>query len=442
MLDKKSNIDILFRDGLKNLEVLPPAMVWDNIAPVLQAKRRGRAWMGIAASVAALSLLATTAWLSGILNERNNGISIASSVQSDDIPVNVTLPEQSAGAIVTQTIAGSPTDDLITSSPQFIAYQMGNLEQVILETETPMVISDNLLPASMNEDENNDENYLPEINILSGIYPDPWTLPDALSDTKTEKIDRWAIGAGFAPSAILKQNNTRSQELDNMIANEKLMVSYSGSFSVSYNINTRFAINAGLAYSNLAQRVTGVSTYTGFAPVVAAKGPGDIQIATSVGKIVSSNNDIYISDHTGSRITTLYGADVFDPVKSGLPFVGTDLMQSFRYLEVPLYLRYKLVDRKIDINMIGGVSYSFLVGNSVHTNSFSGEELYVGYTEGMSPFNLTSSMGMGFEYSTSGNLSFSLEPMVRYYISPIGTQIGSSIHPWAAGIFTGLRYKF
>jgi hypothetical protein len=34
---------------------------------------------------------------------------------------------------------------------------------------------------------------------------------------------------------------------------------------------------------------------------------------------------------------------------------------------MPVIFRYKLVDKSIDFNLIGGLSYNLLVNNSVHT---------------------------------------------------------------------------
>jgi hypothetical protein len=62
MFEREPNIDIVFRNGLKNLEVLPPADVWDNIPPMPVRTSRLRIISGIAAGVAALvslTLLAT-----------------------------------------------------------------------------------------------------------------------------------------------------------------------------------------------------------------------------------------------------------------------------------------------------------------------------------------------------------------------------------------------
>lgn len=441
MQDKRSDIDIVFRNGLKDYEALPPACAWDNIAPALKSMRIRRSWIGIAASVAVLTLLTSAAWLAGLLvNQGALSGGLISSLEDTSPNLTTNTPVIALNGSITGN--GDNSGISVDAVPIPLTFRGRPIERVITQTEVPVVQTESYKEVTEKVSPSDIIREGLTLTMVESIFPDPWTLPDKLSGTKEKKIDRWAMGAGFAPSMILKQNTTGSEELNNMIENEKMMVSYTGGLSLSYSFNRRITINTGISYSNIAQRVTGLSTYTGFAPIIATKGKSDILVSTSAGKIVSSNPDIYVSDYMGNRVSTAYGADVFDPVKSDLPFAGTDLMQNFGYLEMPLFVRYKLVDRKLDINVLGGVSYSFLVTNSVHASSFSGEKLYVGHTEGMSPFNISSSMGMGFEYNTSGNISFSIEPIVRYYISPIGTQIGSSIHQWAAGVYTGFRYKF
>jgi len=38
MVDRGANIDIVFRNGLKDFEVMPPPEVWENIQPSLKVK--------------------------------------------------------------------------------------------------------------------------------------------------------------------------------------------------------------------------------------------------------------------------------------------------------------------------------------------------------------------------------------------------------------------
>jgi hypothetical protein len=441
MHDKATNIDILFRNGLKDLEALPPECVWDSIAPVLWAGRVRRNWLNAAASVAAVTALASAAWLTGSL------------VNMEIMPSALTLNQESRPASLASTLFRT-TGRVDKDSPAIISSETelpARLAQTYAD-EGIGLIPPNIGFSLTEADDEELQNLLREYEALNSqvpleanigtIFTTLWQLPGELTAVPENKVQRWSLGAGLSPAVVFKQGASANPDLHNMVANENMLVSYSGGLSVSYNFNKRFSMSTGISYSNISQSVTGLSTYTGFAPFIASKGTNDIVVATSAGRIAASNPDIYITDNTADRVSTALGADFFDPAKSNLPFAGTSLLQSFGYLELPLYLRYKLVDRKIGVNILGGVAYSVLVGNSVQTSTFSGEKIFVGQTEGVSPLNISSSMGLGFEYNMPGNLSFTLQPMVKYFISPIGEQLGSSVHPWSAGLFTGFSYRF
>jgi hypothetical protein len=143
----------------------------------------------------------------------------------------------------------------------------------------------------------------------------------------------------------------------------------------------------------------------------------------------------------GERILTNYTSDVFNPEKASLQYINNTLRQNFSYLELPIVLRYKVVDKMIDFSLIGGVSYSLLVSNSVYT-MLDGSKYSIGKTDGLNPISLSSSLGMGMEYNFSDNLSLNLEPTFRYYLNPFNEVTGLKIHPYSFGIFSGLSYKF
>ena len=62
----------------------------------------------------------------------------------------------------------------------------------------------------------------------------------------------------------------------------------------------------------------------------------------------------------GERIKTVFTNDVFDPEKASLQYMDNNLIQNFSYLELPVVLRYKFIDKAMDFNLIGGISYNLL----------------------------------------------------------------------------------
>jgi hypothetical protein len=104
-------------------------------------------------------------------------------------------------------------------------------------------------------------------------------------------------------------------------------------------------------------------------------------------------------------------------------------------------VRYKVIDRTLGMNIVGGISYNQLLNNSAYAIA-GGIKYLIGSTEGLYPITLSSSFGLGMEYSLSPKLSINLEPTFRYYLTPMSGQGGSSLHPYTFGIFSGVSYKF
>ncbi len=57
MFDREPNIDIVFRNGLKNFEVLPPSGLWESISPSPVVHRKKRIGYSIAAAIALVMTL-------------------------------------------------------------------------------------------------------------------------------------------------------------------------------------------------------------------------------------------------------------------------------------------------------------------------------------------------------------------------------------------------
>ncbi len=57
MNEKEANIDLLFRNGLKDFEVLPPPAVWDGVHSAIKSKSQSYLFLKIAAAVTVLLTL-------------------------------------------------------------------------------------------------------------------------------------------------------------------------------------------------------------------------------------------------------------------------------------------------------------------------------------------------------------------------------------------------
>jgi hypothetical protein len=438
MDERGANIDVLFRNGLKDYEVLPPPDVWDNIRPAVQKNQQPFIILRAAAMIAVVISLSFLAY--------RWSLEISSGLANNDAIIN---PESDAPVFSTNRtgiLQNRQAADRLTllSDASVPVKQTEEASIPVITNNDPQDIGyqpvDNNMPAadlryrgrSILAVQNNQNPY----SLTNGTELAPYSPETPANDIK----ERWTISALVSPtyySTFLSGNNDLAGQL---MADEKSRLSYSGGVAFSYKVSRRFSVQSGLYYSSFGQKLEGITSFGGFRQYDYTKGDHNFEVLTSNGTVYTSNADVFLLDALSSdRITTRYTNDVFDPAKANLQYIDNSLRQNFSYLELPVVLRYKIVDKGIDFNIIGGFSSNVLVNNVVYTN---GGKYPIGKTEGLSAITFSSSLGMGMEYNISKNFSFNLEPTLRYYLNPFNEISGMKVHPYSFGVFSGLSYKF
>jgi hypothetical protein len=442
-MDKgQSNIDIVFRNGLKDYEVLPPQEVWESIHPALKTKSRAILLMRTAALLAVLMTLSFFAYRwarelsSGINNSvisLNNNVDKGTpylSASSDNRPgpkAKKPIALQTNSASRPETIASmdaAPENEKVTTPVIALHPQ----ESKFLTYKTPAV---NGLRSVAQNSTHNFNFILPE--------PDIQYLP---GNSTTANSYRWSVAAMASPTYFSRFSSGNSDYSKLLASSEQPLVSYSGGVAFTYKISKRFSVQSGLYYSSLGQEVDGINSFGGFQKYGITKGDHNFEVLTTSGTIYAKNADVFlISTGQVDKVLTVYTNDVFDPKKASLQYLNNSIRQNFSYLELPVVLRYKVIDKAIDFNLIGGFSYNMLVNNSAFT-IVDGARYSIGKTEGLNSVSFSSSIGMGMEYNFSTKLSLNLEPTFRYYLNPFTQTTGSITHPYSFGIFSGFSYKF
>jgi opacity protein-like surface antigen len=436
MDDRGVNIDIVFRNGLKDYEVLPPQDVWDNIHPVIRKKQRPLVILRAAATFAVVVSLGIVAYKYGMeistgLENPVVALNPESVAPSRELPsVNLADNEMSQNQKLystvslhgNQVVTPVATDNIVATVNDF-ASNPGSGD-----------LADNPgTPARVLALNNSQTSY---INITEEVALD---VPD---NTSIKGPNRWSISALLSPTYQSRFSSGENEAVAQAMASEQTIVSYSGGVALSYKINKRFSVQSGLYYSSIGKELSGISAYSGFEQHFYTKGDPNFEVLTSNGTVLTDNNDIFLADGlSADRIKTDYNINVFDAEKAGLTYLDNSIRQSFNYLELPVILRYKIVDKTLDFNIIGGLSSNLLVNNSVYASK-SGSRTGIGTTNGLNLITFSSSLGMGMEYNFSNNLSLNLEPTFRYYFNPFNDIPGMKIHPYSFGVFSGISYKF
>jgi hypothetical protein len=234
-----------------------------------------------------------------------------------------------------------------------------------------------------------------------------------------------------------------SDELVNQImSSEQSVLTYSGGFALSYKISKRFSIQTGFYYASAGKEIEGVNSFAGFDKYLDSKGSHTFEVLTSSGPVFTSNADVFLlADGSRERVLSQYTIDVFDPKKASLRYIDNSIIQSFSYLQMPVMLRYKFIDKTLDFNLIGGVSSDLLIGNTAYARE-GGDKIPLGTTIGLNSLIFSSSLGMGMEYNFSEKISLNLEPTIRYFLRPFGNSAGQQIHPYSFGVFSGFSFRF
>lgn len=436
MFEREPNIDIVFRNGLKNMEVLPPADVWDNIPPMPVRTSRFRIITGIAAGVAALvslTLLATWYIRSNTVGNTQTELILAGNemqavtidgnvVQSDAPPV-----EESARVITMQAAPADHDSEAGLTLPA--------------EEPLPLIASADLTLAREKKTESLPVSPSDITIIASGRMTGAAEgLVKTLTPSTVETIgQRFLVGASVSPTMGLSPGG-QDQRLSDLMSSEKSRASYSTGLTFGYKISDRLTIQSGIGLASIGQTITGVDVFAGLSGFYAVKSSYLYSIETASGLILAGNTDLYLAD-SKERVGSLIQGNVADPSKYHLTQVGNDIRQVFRYLELPLLLRYKVIDSKVGLNVSGGVAYGLLVDNLAYTGEGS-DIINVGHTEGINPHSLSSQLGLGMEYNISKKISFNLEPVFRYYMTPLSDISGPLYKPYSVGVFSGFFFKF
>ena len=438
MADERANIDLLFRNGLKDFEVLPPPEVWNNILPIIRKKQRSLVFLRTAALIAILLSVSFLAYR-----------------MSRQIPSSFNEPVISFGQdqIFRQAVPADPalvrmvpSGDRLAASPgigQEAAQLTGTdtdptdgqtgLQAFVTETGPPE-FSTNLQASSSLIGFRSPQT----VNNESPAFYNP--IYEPVIEEAVKKDDKWTLTAMASPMYYLRPGSPGG-EMAGSFPLEQSRLSYSGGVGFSYKISRKLSIQSGLYYSSVGNEVDNIQSFSGFRQFDYTKGDHNFMVHTSAGLIQTDNPAVFLPDNISYRALTLYTRDVFDPIKASLPMIDNSLFQNFGYLEMPVVLRYKILDRGIDFNLIGGMSYNLLVNNSVHA-MIGGSKYDIGKTAGLNTFLVSSSLGMGMEYTISDKVSLNLEPTFRYYLNPFSSIRGISANPYSFGIFSGLSYRF
>ena len=245
-------------------------------------------------------------------------------------------------------------------------------------------------------------------------------------DEKEEKRSKWAISTNASPVYFnsLAQGSSIDQQFDSNSKNYATTLSLG--IAGSYAINNKLSLKTGVNNINISYNTNDV--------LFDARMNNVENNIPTISRNPEASNMVF-SSKVGN-VETLSG-DVENVIIENN--VGA-LQQNISYIEVPLELSYKLLDKKFGIEVIGGMSTLFLNQNNISLVA-NGIEMEVGRANNLNNIHFSSNVGLGFKYNFWRSFNANFQPMFKYQINTFSENSGD-FKPYFIGLYTGVSFSF
>lgn len=469
-------IDEFFNDKLSDYEESVPPYVWDNITEKLGSRKRRKRLIyiqSIAASVALLIAFFAGHFYTNTSNTEFDQFSVDKTVHENIIDSDNSLQESSA-KLPDESFASNEKEGTTKANEEIINNDIKEEKINIKGFKNSIKPSDEYTLMATNEDvyngdtneKQNEKNFIQRLfNIdftefeqietdpasikypetIQMAYVDIYQYEDNIKPGKKVE-NRWAVGGKASPVYSYRNVSSASNERENSYndiravnsnqpSNESGIVSYSGGINIGYKISKRLDVYSGVFYSEIGQVSNDVYISEGqntpSEPVYIATSMGNINTQHSSYNLVNSITD----DYSVPPTDFMYDNESFYSSNS----INSKIYQNIEFIEIPVMLKYKVLNKRFGINLLGGISTSFIVGNSSKLE-YENNKYDIGETEDIQPVNYNSTVGLGFEYALSKRISVNLEPTFKYALNSISTT--NKVYPYTLAVYTGINYKF
>ena len=446
-----SKIDEIFHNGLKDYEVAPPYEVWEDIVVHVAERRRRRKrriYLQIAASLIVL-IVAGSLFLTQSdflidsdsptrsIAENQSFSNMVEEPPSQSPPANAIeekspAPESSGSAPVVVSKAQNPEEEFEMNTGSIASLSVEDERSTeFLKEKTPMIsgiasnsdVSEDLVtsePETYTINTSNNDNFVPAENVA--VASD---LP---------KTTHFSLKATMAPVMSYRrlQNNASRLEYN---TSESELFSYSGGVNFGYKLNKRWSVHSGFYYSQIGQTVNKIRLGSDdFAQY------GDetfIRLNNSLGEVEVEPTKL-LSAKPPENIQNIVNGNRLLKFSYKL---DASVVQRFEYVKIPLMLEYTMIDKKIDVNLVGGLNSNFLVNEGVYLKNQTGNSRLIGNTTNIRQFNYSGALGLGFEYNLTRQINMYFEPHMDYFLNPINYS-ETKTYPYSFAVHTGLSVTF
>ena len=458
MEDKKS-IDRLFQEKFKDYEVFPEPIVWKNIEKQIRKQKKRRIiplWLRFAGAAAILLILVSTGlWIfdqdNNLENKPNEIIITNTEVDAATDSEKKDL-DKAKKNIDTDQISDFKEENLIsTSNQQNYKSKLNDIQiseglnteveesntlaaeaEGVIATTERVTEQSNAVEENSNEanvflegdkalvalEENNEVKEEGKMDLLEEMSK----LNDNEESTEA-KEKKWSVGSIIAP--VYYNTFSNGSPIDPSLANNNKdgegSVSYG--LKLNYKLSNKLSLQSGINTVDLGYVTENVSAL----------------LSSSLLEGSETNINTNIEEVSVATVSTLsQNSDAFSQ-RSSIDQNGS-LDQNFSYVEIPLEAKYNILQKKLGVNIVGGISTYLLYQNKVTINSF-GKSTILGEASNLNSLNFSGNLGLDFDYNISKKLYINVSPMLKYQFNTFSENAGG-FQPYYFGVYTGLNFRF
>ncbi len=469
MKDEK-DIDRIIREKLENFQSPPPPHIWDNVLAQFSARRRGNrmVYMGwiSAAAVVALAFLAgwyfndnlkvensTSVKNETIQSEKSNN---ESRIQSSETAVqsllsadaetkhsNQTIDKEITQLTVNSTIASSAALNS-TKGKESILNLRESLNLAMIESKNAMV-------AQKQQPNTELARKTKTVSVNNLTEKDQLFIAENIKNinASSKPGNNWKMGMYVAPGySSYNASHSESYAKNMAYSGSDGNANVSGGFSVQYKTSKRWIVESGVYYAkNGQQSDNSLNVLAKNLDSKASFAPGEVSYFSNTVRV--ENNNLAMNSTAGViRFSEIpKGAELsgdFEASKAGvanLMVPNGGFSQVFEFMEIPLFVRCRVIDSKIGVELITGLNAGIIVGNNAYIDNQYGLQ-NIGETQDISPVNLSGTFGVGVNYAMGKHFSVAVEPRFNYYLNSINNNSSVDFRPYRIGFYTGVTYEF
>lgn len=268
------------------------------------------------------------------------------------------------------------------------------------------------------------------------------TIEEAIAETnaliekeKEDEKNRWSIAPNVAPVYFntLAEGSSIDQQFNNNATTSDITVSYG--VKGGYAVNNRLKITAGVNRVNFNNSTNDVLALSNNS--FASRSSTSNNLSANKIENITFNGDINSASLTILSKSNLVRSSVPESINT---LQSGDLDQSFGFIEIPVELEYKVIDKKLGVNVSGGFSTFFLNKNEIFAD-VNGQSTRIGEANNINNTSFSANFGVGVDYSISEKININLEPKFKYQLNTFNNTFGN-FQPFFIGVYTGLSFKF